>query len=762
VKQSIYKFRLAEPEIFQQRYRDYASSKNRQNSTKIDLNKNFRSKAPIIDFVNEVFDFTMEDYDEAAALHMGDPFGSHYYHEPKLYLASVPWDEKDQIDDEVKNMMKAEKEALAAVKLIRDSLGQPIYDSKAQTMRPLELRDIVILMRGVRSYGDIFYNTLMENSIPAYVDDNDGFFDTMEVNTFLCLLQLIDNEKQDVPLLTVLRSEIFGFTIPQLAAIRIASREGSYFDAFRTFAQSGQEDELRAKCFAAAENLSRWQSLAVFMPLEELVWKLMLDTGFYMSMGAMPGGRQRQANLRALVDKALSYRKGQSGSLYGFIRYVEALKEKQVASSQVKLVGEGDDLVKIMTIHKSKGLEFPMVILTGFCRRLNYTAAGSRTLLIHKDLGLGLPVINKEKSWFRTTALQNIIRAKFRREEVEEEKRVLYVALTRPKDRLAILGICDDVQEALDKVGSEPPKDATYFQMTGNRICTRLQQYEIIEDSALARLVKHRQRKNDKVLELFEMDNRTGDRTLEEQIKRQMEFCYPNQQELTIKSKYSVSELNAASHGEGPSSAGLRQPLVESLAEPASFKNRDVFTPAQRGTIYHTLLEQLDFRTAWACGDAEAGRNEVKALCQWLVEKRFLTEEEASVIDVEIIMKLLETELGQRMAAAEAEGLLRKEQPFNLKMNHDPDGSGMTSEVIVQGVIDCYFEEEDGLVLVDYKTSRILPGAEGAALEKEKRRIAEQYTTQINIYRRALEVTAGRPVKEAYIYLTSCGEVVEM
>ncbi len=766
VKQSIYKFRLAEPEIFQKRYRDYALDENRQNSTKIDLNKNFRSKAPIIDFVNEVFDFAMEDYDEAAALHMGDPFGDHSYHEPKLYLASVPWDEHDEIDDEVKNMMKAEKEALAAVKLIRDSLGQPIFDSKAQTMRPLELRDIVILMRGVRGYGDIFYNTLMENSIPAYVDDNDGYFDTMEVNTFLCLLQLIDNEKQDVPLLTVLRSEVFGFTIPELAAIRIAFKEGSYYDAFRAYGQSGQETALRAKCFAAASSLSQWQSLAVFMPLEELVWKLMLDTGFYLAMGAMPGGRQRQANLRALVDKALSYRKGQSGSLYGFIRYVEALKEKQVASGQVKLVGEGDELVKIMTIHKSKGLEFPMVILTGFCKRLNYTAAGSRTLLIHKDLGLGLPIINKEQSWFRTTALQNIIKAKFRREEVEEEKRVLYVALTRPKDRLAILGICDDVQEALDKVGSEPPKDATYFQMTGNRICTRLQQYEILEDGTLARLVTHRQRKNDKILELFEMDNHTGDAALEEQVKRQIEFCYPNQRELAIKSKYSVSELNAASHGgktDGSASEEKsRRQTVDSLTEPASFKNREIFTPAQRGTIYHTLLEHLDFRAAWACGDTAARRDEVEDTLRWLAEKQFLTEEETAVIDVGIIMKLVDSELGQRMAAAEAEGLLRREQPFNLKMNLDPDGSGIPTEVIVQGVIDSYFAEEDGLVLVDYKTSRIRPGAEGVALEKEKQRIAAQYQTQIDIYRRALEVTTGRPVKEAYIYLTDCGEVVEL
>jgi ATP-dependent helicase/nuclease subunit A len=256
-------------------------------------------------------------------------------------------------------------------------------------------------------------------------------------------------------------------------------------------------------------SLSEWQSLEVFMPLEELVWKLMLDTGFYLAMGAMPGGRQRQANLRALVDKAMAYRKGQNGSLYGFIRYIEAVKEKKVAGGQVKLVGEGDELVKIMTIHKSKGLEFPMVILAGFCKKLNYTALG-KSLVIHKELGLGFPVINKEESWYRTTMLQNVIKAKFHQEEAEEEKRVLYVALTRPKDRLAILGIENDVQEALDKVGSEQPKDSSYFLMTGNRICTRLQRYQVIEDESLMQLSTHRQRRNDKALAIWSRRKRAA------------------------------------------------------------------------------------------------------------------------------------------------------------------------------------------------------------------------------------------------------------
>ncbi|MGN1412657.1 MAG: helicase-exonuclease AddAB subunit AddA [Anaerovoracaceae bacterium] len=766
VKQSIYKFRLAEPEIFQRRYRQYAEGGaagpdgTGQNSMKIDLNRNFRSKKPVIDFVNQVFDGIMSGYDEDAALHMGDPYGDRYYAEPKLYLAGAPWSEDEAIDDELKNMMKAEKEALAAVKLIRDSLGQPIYDSKAQTMRPLELRDVVILLRGVRGYGDIFYNVLMENDIPAFVDDNDGYFDTMEINTFLSLLSLLDNEKQDVPLLTVLRSEIFGFSVEELADVRIACKEGSYYDAFMACGrgETGCDAVLCAKSAASARSLAQWQSLAVFMPLEELIWKLLLDTGFYIAMGAMPGGRQRQANLRALVDKAAGYRKSQGGSLYGFIRYIEAVKEKKVASGQVKLVGEGDELVKIMTIHKSKGLEFPMVILAGFCRKLNYTSMG-RSLVIHKDLGLGFPVVNKEESWFRTTVLQSIIKEKFHQEEVEEEKRILYVALTRAKDRLAILGICEDVQKALDQVGSEPPKDTSYFRMTGNRICTRLQQYEIIEDADLAGLVSHRQRRADLVLDLFDRDNHTGDELLAAQVDRQMRFVYPHERDLTIKSKYSVSELNAAA-GEWNDGAGdpSAHPLEREvhLEEPASFKQRNVFTAAQKGTIYHCLLEHLDFRAAYAGGDRQAGLAVIEETVRYLVDGQFLTEEEAAVIQPENILKLMTSDLGHRLAESPA---VHREQPFNLRMEYDPDGSGQVAEVMVQGVIDCYFEEDGQLVLVDYKTSRIRPRSEP---EKEKRRIADHYRVQMDIYRRALETTTGKKVKEAYLYLTDSGELVEM
>ena len=320
-----------------------------------------------------------------------------------------------------------------------------------------------------KTTGDIFYKTLSDNNLPAYVDDNDGYFDTMEINMFLSLLEIIDNEKQDIPLITVMRSEIWHFSVNELAGIRAACTERcSYHDAVLRYAEDGPDTVLHQKCRDAFSDLAAWRQEARLIPLEELVWKLMLDTGFYIAMGAMPSGSRRQANLRALCDKALAYRKAQGGSLYSFVQYINAVKQHKVAMGQVKMAAEGDDTIRIMTIHKSKGLEFPMVLLAGFCRRLNYTRPGSE-IAVHKDIGIGFPLVNYEESWMKTTLIQNIIRVKLHREEVEEEKRILYVAMTRAKDILYILGMVDDdLNEAVSAlVKAAPSRLFVFFQMCG-------------------------------------------------------------------------------------------------------------------------------------------------------------------------------------------------------------------------------------------------------------------------------------------------------
>ncbi len=862
IKQSIYMFRLAEPEIFRGRYRRYDALTAEQGeaspSRSIDLNRNFRSKAGVIDFINDVFRDAMEDYDARAALYPGDPFAARCSTRPVLYLAQTPWDEGAEPDEELKSLRKAEKEALAAVKIIRDHLGKTIYDSKAQMERPLQKKDIVILMRGMKNYGDLFYKILTENNLPAYVDDNDGFFDTIEINTFMALLALLDNPKQDIPLLTVLRSEIFDFSIEELTAVRIAHRIGSYYQALaacagenppvpgaaagadgadqpevtenagdvRQAADIGGVGEsacgvvdatLREKCTSVLQRLETWSQLAMLLPLDELIWELLLETGFYIAMGAMPSGSRRQANLRALVDKAHAYQGSQDGSLYGFMEYIDAVKERKVSMGQVKMVGEDDDTIRIMTIHKSKGLEFPMVLLAGYCRKLNYTTIGKGPA-VHKTLGLGFPVVNYKESWYRTSITQNVIRAKIRREEAAEEKRVLYVAMTRAKDFLCLLGIEDDPEQAIAGVLKGLPKDSSYFSMTGRTICKRVGGYRLLTNAELVGLSKGRKRAVANVRGLLDAGApvsvaaavtaepvRSCSRTegvqaqgigvavhtalpLADRIAAQMAFRYPYEKDLHIKSKYAVSELTRVRVGNESvfvskiaafadqisdqmarqtvqkrteasaepvqikgTTAGTQQHVTGesanaavSLAEPASFHARTSFTPAQVGTITHKILEKLDFHAA------QLGVPYVRKLLEQLVADEFLTAEEAAVVDVEKIAAFADSPLGRRIAASPN---VRREQPFNLMLKVDG------SMAAVQGIIDCFFEENGELVLVDYKTTHIENAAELAHRAPQLRRT---YAAQMEIYRRALEAATDMPVREAYLYLMNLGETLDM
>ena len=371
VKQSIYKFRLAEPEIFRKRYENYREEYKLKGDAalqeKIDLNSNFRSKRSIIDFVNMIFSDIMPGYDEDAALIPGDQEScDKLNYIPRLYLAGESWDE--DADDALKEYQRVEKEALLASELIRKYLGKPIYDAKGKCVRPLEKRDIVILLRSIKNTGDQFYDVLTRKGIASYVDDSKGYFDTIEITVFLSLLRIIDNFKQDVELLSVMRSEIFGFTIEEMAEIRICRGEGPYSEAFLDYAENGRVSAIREKCARALEDLEAWRESARMLPLEEFLWKLMLDTGFYMAMGSMPSGYRRQANLRLLLDRALNYRTGAGQGLYGFLRYMEHMERDELEAGESKVISENEDAVRIMTIHHSKGLEFPMVILSCFAK----------------------------------------------------------------------------------------------------------------------------------------------------------------------------------------------------------------------------------------------------------------------------------------------------------------------------------------------------------------------------------------------------------
>jgi ATP-dependent helicase/nuclease subunit A len=734
VKQSIYRFRLAEPEIFENRYARYKAEFEEYgesgDSLKIDLNKNFRSKDSVIDLINGVFSEVMDNYGEDEALYADKPLSSRSNHSPKLFLVSDSWADDEDLDDAIKDLKKTEKEALLTVKLIRESLGKIIYDNKAGIERPLSLKDIVILMRGVKDKGDIFYNVLMENNIPCFVDDNKGYFDTIEINTFMSLLELVDNPKQDLQLLTVMRSEIWRFEIRELAELRACHKKVPYYECVRAYAEDGADEELRSKAKKVLSDLSEWRRMAEALPLEELVWTLMTETGFYSSMGAMPGGTVRQANLRLLADKALDYRRNRGSGLYGFIGYVDHIKKKDIKMGQARVVTEDDDTVRIMTIHHSKGLEFPMVIIAGFTRKLGGDNR-KNGLMTDKDLGIGLPIVRRKEKWYRETALQRLIARKSSADDDKEEERVLYVAMTRAKDILYMTGTAKDPYDAVDKIGSSLKDDSSFFNMAGKVLASRPGLINIVSDQDLGKTAGLRKRSALKALKL--LDKAPG--KPDPYIEKVMSFRYPYEDDTRIKSKYSVSELNSRDH------------VSEVTFDPSVPREPEKYglSAVHIGTITHSVLEKMDFLKTGEL-DRDEGEKLISSLISDMVAGEFLNDEEAEAIDVSKLYDFACAPLGRRIAEAGRRGKLYREKPFNLVM--DVDGS----DAMVQGIIDCFFEENGSLVLVDYKTTapKNVPG------------VRERYSVQMDIYKRALEEATGMKVAESYLYLTNLGITVDM
>ncbi len=730
IKQSIYKFRLAEPEIFKEKYSSYG--KENADSIKIDLNKNFRSKPVILEEINKIFKGVMEDYNEEAMLYPGLDYDGEYSYLPKVKVVDVATVDGD--DEELANLKNAEIEALEVCRIIKENLGKRFYDHKAGREREICLRDIVILMRGVRNYADVFYQILKRSGIESFVDDSEGYFDTMEVNVFMNLLSVIDNKMQDVPLISTLHAEIFGFSCEDLAVIRAAHKEGAYSEAFSAYAEEGENLDLAERCRAVLAKLKAWKAMATSLPLGKFIWNLLLETGYYVEIGAMPSGTQRQANLRALVDKAESYSRDRQSSLYSFVRYIDAVKQRKVSMGQVKLVGENDNLVRIMTIHKSKGLEFPMVIVSGMGRRLNYTKMGSGVTL-HKDIGVAMTLSDFEGHWYKQTLLQRLLQKQVHREEVQEEIRILYVALTRAKDILYMTGTVKDGEKFLAARESAMGGDAMYLSMAEQASSLEMVSTNVLSGGEREEPVYF---VNPRSQAIYAEE---PSRTQQLEILRKLDFSYPYEHARSLKSKYSVTEINSKSE--------QMESFAENLAVPKFRQGEKKLTAAERGTVYHGIMERIDFAATAAGG----GMDYLKTAVAEMIEQEIFTEEEIAAVKLSRITDFFESELGKRCARAFAAGSLQRERPFNLQMEMDGE------TVIVQGIIDCCFEEEDGLVLLDYKTNwidRALP------FEQEADRLRRMYRQQIAIYCLALEKTYGKPVKEAYLYLFGAGCGIEM
>lgn len=807
VKQSIYKFRQAEPEIFERVYKEYSDPAD-TDGIAIDLSKNFRSNDATIKYINRVFKHVMEGYDERAMLYTGCKCRPEYDFVPEVHIltdqdeeddadveqeeilsesyetAGAGGDSDSEIDDEIEDLSKEEAEAAYIADLAYRLIGTEFHDTSADVVRKAQARDIVILFRAVKVRGDIMARALRKRGIESHVEESDDYFDTVEISIALSLLTCIDNMKRDVPLIATLHSEVFGWTPEELAFVRIAHNEHmrkereaakkesggpktepvsirpAYWEALEWFMKEGPEDGqysgLREKAANAFNKIMEWRRLSRMMALEDFVWKVLTDSGYYKMAGAMNGGARRQANLRVLADRAGKYSSETVSSLSSYITFLDVMRKKKISNGQASMVGSDDDVIRISTIHKSKGLEYPFVIVGGLGHDFKRDSSGKK-FSFDSSIGVSLPYIDPKRRFWRSTMMQRAITAKSGRDSYNEELRILYVAMTRARNKLIMTGTCKSIEDLMKYT----PRPANYLKVIRDVIKTPDNTYKILP------LVRQAVSKTYSASEQW-LDDTASPLTDEEEriyqeIDRRFGFEYPESELLTAKAKYSASavrkeelerknkELNAISQDGFEESQ-----IITNDTEPVNLWNasesRKKASAADIGIAYHRIMEFLDL-TKVLTGEGKVDLDYVTERAAFLTEHGAVDDQAMESVDLDKIAAFLGSPLGKRAVEAAKKGKLRREKPFTLKTVR----SG--HEMLIQGVIDCCFEEDGKMILIDYKSSFIRLGK---SREAEIERIRNEYAVQIELYSEAVIKGTGLEVGEAYLYLFDIGLAIKM
>jgi len=850
VKQSIYSWRNAAPEIFLEKQDEYGTEEDvsagmRGPGLRIDLSSNFRSKACVINAVNAVFETVMErhysgmEYDKDARLEKGISYEPDAEGKVHVHLIKKDSGKESFGSDE-------EGEAALCASIIRETAGRMFYDAKLGIDRPVRYSDIAILLRAASGgIADVYRKILESQGIPAVTDRGEGYFETVEVDTFLALLRAIVNLRRDVPLAAAMCSDVFGFGLPELADIRTEKRDGFFHSAFLAYAENGPDAALREKCIAMTERLLKWRDEERFMRLDDFLWKLLRESGFYDYVSTLTRGAHRQANLRALLDRAADFQSGRVEGLRGFLAFLDKIKLRGGAP-QVTLLTEGEDVCRIMTIHGSKGLEFPVTLLCGMGKQLSRGGFSDDSLLLHRDVGLSLQWRDHASHTHKKTLLHSALKLKQDTGERAESIRLLYVAMTRAMDTLHMIGTMSDpektiglygLDEASPAVDTDAFKASSYFQLILPTVLKRKELFSCsVHDGAGADTGGARTDVDDAGTGGADGTDgaRTGTAGIEavgsyvdteaaytdtdaadantyasytdtdaagiEAVGSYVDteaaytdtdaaeeaFVYPYAASAKLKSKYSVTELNAAERArfhenDGPQpSAPERARFHEndgsqpSAPDGAGIGGSGAVAPApvffmsggmgeadedaglsaaERGTALHKALELLDFR------EARAHRGDRAWFEEYLGRPAGPGEPGKAKPDAAVVNTLMRFANTDLAARASASGFLIKEAAFNMKLPYrEATGfGGDEEEIVVQGVIDCLFEEDGGLVIVDYKTSWF----NASAYEREADRIRLAYGRQLLLYRRAAELIFDKPVRESLIYMTRAGVTVE-
>lgn len=794
VKQSIYKFRLARPELFLKKYESYPREDGLYQT--IELHQNFRSRDSVLSGINEVFYQIMTKglggilYTEDAALHAGAVFepteetvgGKLELHMVNTGGGLLKQLEADPADDYTSREMEAKLIAARMKELINPETGLKVWDKKEKRYRTACYGDMVILLRSLSGFAEDFVNILMNEGIPAYAERRTGYFTAIEVETVLCFLSIIDNPMQDIPLAAVLKSPIVGATDEELARLMAVFKRtakkgqdrgiyGAWMYYLENCPEDEREGELYGKLAAFSDELADYRRIAGYLSIHELLYIIYENTGYYDYIAAMPAGEARQANLDMLVEKASAYEKTSYSGLFHFIRYIENLKKYDTDFGEAALAGD-ENTVRILSIHKSKGLEFPVVFLAGMGKKFNKQDLYGK-ILIDPDLGIATDYLDLELRVKTPTLKKNVLRRRLELEALGEELRVLYVAMTRAKEKLIMTGTDRYLDKKLERF-SDIKRTAgqipftilstadSFLDWLLMSLSGKLSESALLSDAgaetglmtvrsySVADLVgveiEHQAEKKLSKEELLNFDcARIYDEAYAAGISAAFAYRYPHTADIGLHTKLSVSELKKQGQLIDEEESTFLPTIPAFLLEESGKKDQG--GGAFRGTAYHRALELLNFPGMKTISDVEMALDTFR-------REKYMDEESLSLLDAGILWNFLSSPLGRRMSAAQAKGLLYKEQQFVIGIPaREMEVCSSDELVLIQGIIDAYMEEEDGLVLIDYKTDHVVRGRESL--------LTERYGIQLEYYKRALEQMTGKKVTEKIIYsLTLQEEIV--
>lgn len=772
VKQSIYRFRLSRPELFMEKFHTYSLEDSIRQ--RVDLHKNFRSRREVLDSSNFIFQQTMIpsfggiEYDEKAALHVGADYEERPGNETEVLLMEISGiKSKDRIELEAEGIARRIKELMA---------NHKVLDKKTGGYRSVQYGDIAILTRSGKGWLDVFSKVLGQAGIPTYACSKEGYFDAQEIRVALEYLQILDNPRQDIPFTAILTSMFAGISNEELAIIRSNCDEKSIYDCVRKYAVQGEMQVLREKLCEFLSTFEDFRNRVPYVAIHVLLWQILEETGYYDYVSALPGGEQRTANLEMLVEKAIAFEGTSYKGLFNFVRYIEQLKKYAIDYGEANVMDENTDVVSLMTIHKSKGLEFPIVFVAGIGKQFNLQDVNGE-LVVHSELGIGVDAIDPIQRTKVPTLLRKAIQMKIKHESMSEELRVLYVAMTRAKEKLILTGTFQDIGKELKKCvelqgckGIQLPysnltKALKYSDWILNALYRNqcmadlLESYEMEVPSQnplfaeevpiLVRKITIEELAEEEAAEQFANDitkemlqhwdvEAVYDAEMKEQIAAQFSYVYPYECSQVIKQKLSVSELKKRAYmeeGEEGENVFKEEEVIPLL--PKFLQEEEELTGASKGTAYHKVLEILDFTKDY---DEEMLAKSIEDF----VAEGYLTEEMAACICVKEILGFLHSPIGKRVQTASRKGTYHAEQPFVIAFDAKEVYKGTDSQecVLVQGIIDVYFEEDGQLVVLDYKTDRVRYASE----------LVERYHAQLEYYAKALEELTGKTVKEKVIY----------